>query len=330
MKTYIMQRFTRSVVVACLGNFISGNRKTTRQQQVLAQLRNEIRREVDSHANASTVKNNRTAVNCLERFMTERGCSLKLAFTDLTPDMMKSFETWHLEHGMKVSYSAQNMRCLRAMLNRIAGPAGNLFGDVRTSNCQTEKRALGEDTLRQIAGMDLSGNTDVMLARDLFMASFYGMGIPLIDLLNIRKSQCHNGHVTYYRRKTHRKVEIEVCPEMQYVIDRYADDSSPFLFPVLTKTDSVESMKEYRRFYQRYSYALGKVARRIGDDVHLTSYMARHSWASIAYKNSVSVNDIAQALGHSNAKITYAYIKDIDISHLSKANSIVVAAILKG
>ena len=322
-----MQHFKRIVTVGVRTINQVSNRQGP-QDWVIMLLRNDIRRAEFSHANGSTIKNNKTAVNCLERFLTERGIAPSLTVAQLTPYLIKSFEQWHIEKGYKLSYSAQNMRCLRAMLKRIAGREIKLFSEVRTSNCQTEKRALSEETMRRVADMQLSEHSFTAFARDLFMACFYGMGIPLVDLLHIRKSQCTNQRITYYRRKTHRKVEIEICPEMQTIIDRYADDSSPFLFPVLTATDSSESMRQYRCFYQKFSRSLGHVARQVGEKA-LTSYQARHSWASIAYKNHVSINDIAQALGHSNTKITQAYIKDIDISHLSKANNIVKTAVFR-
>lgn len=327
MRTNYMQGFSASLIQG-LGKVVDKlNYRLAKPVPVIVQLRNDIRKSVYNHENFSTIKNNKTAVNCLERFMADRGISCSLTIDELSPAFMKSFENWHLEKGKKLSYSAQNMRCLRAMLNRLTRHCSDLFCDVKTTNCQTEKRALTEETIAKIACAKLPEGTHLELSRDLFMACFYGMGIPLVDLLHIRREQYQNRHITYYRRKTHRKVEIVVCPELEAIINKYASVSSSFLFPILDDNGNDESMRQYKRFYHRYRRSLDKLSQQLTPFVHITSYMARHSWASIAYKNGVAVNDIAQAMGHSNTKITYAYIKDIDISHLSKANNIVTQAI---
>ena len=160
-------------------------------------------------------------------------------------------------------------------------------------------------------------------ARDIFLFCFYSMGIPLIDAAHLKKSQLKNGRITYYRHKTHRMVSIEVVPELAELLKRLTHENSPYLLPILTSEDETEKKKQYKRFYQRYRRALIKLSAILGDDIHLTSYVARHSWASIAYKNGISINIIAQALGHANTDITLAYIKELDNSLLHEAVRIV-------
>jgi integrase len=269
-----------------------------------------------------------TAVNTLSDFINETMPGRKSPTIDsITGDDIKAFERWALDKGFKPNYVALHMRSLRALFNHVNGRGKELFKDVRTTNCQTEKRAVGEDTIKKIRELQTTEGTGMALTRDIFLFCFCCMGIPLIDAVMLRKSQLRDGRISYYRQKTNRQVIVPVCKEMEDIIRRLSPDDSSYLLPVLTTENRTEMMRQYRRFYQRYMRELKKIERLINTDCRLTSYTPRHSWASIANKQGVNVNLIAQALGHSNANITYNYIKEISSSQLELANNLVLRAI---
>ena len=276
----------------------------------------------------STHKNKVTAVNAFERFLnkTKKGTS-PITIDNLTADHIKAFERWALDEGQSPGYVALHMRNLRALINRINGRGNELFRLVRTANCQTEKRAVSEDTIKQIRELELAENTSIALTRDIFLFCFYGMGIPLIDAVMLRKSQLQGGYISYRRQKTNRKVKIKVSAELQQLLDLLSPADSPYLLPILTTNDRADAKRQYLRFYQRYMRALRKIETLLDLDYHITSYTPRHSWASIAYRNNVDINIIARALGHANTNITYAYIKEINDSQLESANIIVTRAV---
>jgi len=276
-------------------------------------------------SSASTHKNRVTAVNTFERFLLTANMPLKLK--NLTADHIKAFERWAFDQGMSPGYVALHMRNLRAIINHLDGRGRQLFEHVRTSNCQTEKRAVSEETIRQIRALPLAEDSNLSRARDIFLFTFFGMGIPLVDAVNIKKSQLANGHISYRRQKTGRMVKIKVGKELQQLINRLMLPDSPYLLPVLTTTDKRNIQEQYKRFYQRYLRALSKISQTLTLDFKLTSYTPRHSWASIAYKHNAGVNTIAQALGHANANITYAYIKEISNTQLDRVNEIVIKAV---
>lgn len=278
----------------------------------------------------STDKNTKTAINALEAFCKKAMAGQPpLTLENLSEDHFKAFEVYELRKGSKPSYVAEHMRSLRSLIDKIIDPAKGcqLFRKVRTSNCQSVKRSVSEEVINLLKNLLLLENSRLALARDIFLICFYGMGIPLIDLVFLKKSQMKDGYITYYRQKTRRMVRIKVTPELKELLDRLSTEDSPYLLPILTSEDTQEARKEYRRFYQRYSRALARISEILGNGVHLTSYVARHSWASIAYKNGVDINVIARALGHANTNITYTYIRDIDDSMLADAGRIVCNAI---
>ena len=291
---------------------------------------NRLRQEIESArltCSQSTTTNRITAVNALERFLREAmPGQAGMTAEAMTAEHVKAFERWALDNGNKPGYVALHMRNLRALTKRIRDDGSELFRLVRTSNCQAGKKAVSEETIRKIRQMPAASPGDA-LARDVFLFCFYGMGIPLIDAVHMKKSQLRDGYITYYRHKTHRKVKVEVVPELREILERLTPNDSPYLLPVLTTEDNAGARRLYRSFYQKYSRSLARLSHRIGMETRITSYTPRHSWASIAYRNSIDLNTIARALGHANTNVTMTYIREIEDSQLGSANRIVCDAI---
>lgn len=309
-------------------NFLGIVYKATpsRGASIIDQLRQELER-TRSQCAPSTNKNKLTAINAFEKFLNECLPGKIVTTRTLSEHHIKSFEQWALDNGNLPGYVALHMRCLRALIKGFNKNGYKLFGDVNTSCCQTKKRAVNEETLKRIMTMKLPKGPFIALARDYFLLCFFGMGIPLIDAVYIKRKNYKGGILTYYRHKTHRMVTINVEKELKELLDRLATDDSPYLLPVLTSKDPEECRRQYRRFYQRYSRALAKISKMLGLDIRLTSYVPRHSWASIAYKNGIDVNTIASALGHANTNVTYTYLKEICNDQLGRANQVVIKSI---
>lgn len=297
-------------------------------QQVIKRLRDEIA-TTRCLCKESTYKNKVTAVNAFEKFVNDMWHeTTPYCLDDLAPDHIKAFERWLLNKNYSPNYASLNMRCLRALLNRINGSGSCLFKQVRTSNCQTAKRALSEQTIRAIKHLPLIQGSPTDMARHIFMFCFHCMGMPLIDAVMLKKSQLKNNVISYRRQKTNRLVNIPVSTELKQLIQQLPATNSPYLLPVITTDDRTTAYRQYMNFYQRYRQQLHKISQMLGDDVHLTSYVARHSWASIAYGHKGNINAISRACGHSSANTTYLYIRDINDTELSEISNIVANAVM--
>jgi integrase/recombinase XerD len=197
----------------------------------------------------------------------------------------------------------------------------NPFEDVFTGNEKTVKRAVGEDVFSKIGALTLLPATRLCLSRDLFLFSFYAMGMPFVDVAHLKKSQIEDGVLTYYRQKTDIKVQVRMEPCMQDIMDRYGTPSSPYVFPILCDGATVvETALRYRSALSYHNRLLKKIGRMAGLARPLTTYVARHSWASAAYKDGVNINVIAQALGHTSSETTRTYVHDLDGSQIFQAN----------
>lgn len=259
----------------------------------------------------STLENELTAVRSFIRYV---GRSLTMA--DITPELIRGYERWLLDRGVRPNTSACYMRSLRAVLNRCGADGNNLFENVRTGKETTKKRAADEETLRRIKHLQLHDGSFLALARDAHLFSIMAMGIPFIDLAHLKKSDVKDGFIVYNRKKTGRRVTVKMEPCMQEIIDRYTDKSSLYLFPLLR----TGSEKEYHALLCRYNRALAKLSTMTNLSLKLTTYTARHTWASMAYKRGVPLAVISKALGHSSPVTTLAYLKEIDDTAIEQAN----------
>lgn len=291
---------------------------------------NKARAEIEKASNScsnSTNKNRTTAINTFLLFLKDKG-EERLSLDEMTTDHIKAFERWSLDKGQKLNYVRCNLRNLRALINRINNGRGKaLFEGIRTSNAQTDKRAVDEGVIKRLEDKPFNQNVRKALARDIFLFCFYAMGIPLVDAAFLKKSQLKNGFIIYYRQKTHRQVKIKVVPKLEQVIARLTPPKSPYLLPILTSENQEDAKHQYQRFLQRYNRTLAGLSKDIRQDCRLTSYTPRHSWASIAFKKGVNINVISQALGHANTRTTQSYIRELTGDQLNEANMTVIQSI---
>jgi integrase/recombinase XerD len=125
-------------------------------------------------------------------------------------------------------------------------------------------------------------------------------------------------------------VQVRVEPCMQDIIDRYDTSSSPYVFPILRAGATMaETARRYRSALSYHNRLLKRIGCMAGLARPLTTYVARHSWASAAYKDGVNINVIAQALGHSSPETTRIYVRELDGSQVFRANKNVLNGVKK-
>ena len=169
--------------------------------------------------------------------------------------------------------------------------------------------------------------------------SFYLRGISFIDLAHLRKSDLKDGYLHYTRSKTRQRLTIRWEKEMQELLEKYQAQtaSSPYLFPFLvddgnkSQDKTIDKKKGTVRLYRnaeaRISYHLRKLGTKIGIKGKLTLYVARHSWATAARDNHISISVISEALGHHSVTTTQIYLRSIKSSEVDDANARILAVL---
>ncbi len=247
---------------------------------------------------------------------------------DVDTDWVRRFERSLLAEGLAVNTVAIHMRNLRAVTNYAIGEGLAREYPFRRFAIRKEETPRRSLTLAQLAELrDWPCEEHQVRYRDIFMLSFYLLGINMVDLCNAMKSDVVNGRLEYRRAKTHKLYSVLIQPEAKAIIDRYA--GKEHLLFVL------EEYGDYRDFMHRMNgnlQCIGDVKTGNRYNVkerkplypNISTYWARHTWATIAHRIGVPKDVISMALGHSfGVRVTDVYI-DYDMEKVDVANRQVI------
>ena len=143
----------------------------------------------------------------------------------------------------------------------------------------------------------------------------------------LKKKDLQGGILSYRRKKTSQQLFIKWEKPMQEIIDKYDTGESLYLLPII-KENGTDSRTQYKNSAHLVNDKLKKIGEQLGLENPLTSYVARHSWASIAKSKNIPVSTISEAMGHDSESTTRIYLASLDTSSsVDKANSIVLSVL---
>lgn len=274
----------------------------------------------------------RTYANAYLRFREFRE-GVDLTFDGLTPDLIEEYEAWLINRGLKQNTIRFYLRTLNTLLLRASGEglladARRLFCRVHLSYVKTTKRAVTAAGIRAIQNLSLPDGGIMAFARDVFMFSFYMRGMAFVDIAFLRKSDLRNGVLRYCRKKTNQQLAVEWEREPQLIVNRYSHltEGSPFMLPIINNVDGTE-YRQYQRMQENVNRALKKIGNMVGLKIPLTTYVARHSWASIARDMDIPIAIISEGMGHQSYKTTQVYLNSIDTARVDEANRNIIRRI---
>ncbi len=250
-----------------------------------------------------------------------------LLLRDINKDLLENWTKGLKDDGAKDTTISAYLRTLRALYNysiqkRWIRPEYYPFRDFKLSQFSTETspRALDSEKLEEF--LTMSVYPDQQLARDIFVFSFYGRGINFIDIALLTKKNIQNHQIIYERKKLSKnpvRVTFPIRPEVQDIMDRYMDENRSYLLPVLdrkihkTEQQKKDRIKKVRRKVNKDLNSLGKL---IGED-NLTTYVARHSYASYMFQKGMYPMMIKESLMHKNFKTTEIYLKSLGLDAIN-------------
>ena len=276
--------------------------------------------EAEAEINAMTCRRGKSTVDnyhtALRSFLCYAGEDILV--TDIRKETAEGWQQWLKGRGITLNTISCYMRSLRVIVSKVCGEAVSrqVFNTVFTGNTRTDKRSVPPKDISRLRNLTLAAGSQLAFVRDLFLFCLYALGMPLVDVAFLRKKQMNNGYIEYQRHKTSQRIRIKVERPMQQIINRYTVADSPFVFPILNQG----TIEEYEKFRNHYNRLLHRLSEMAGISRTLTSYVARHSWASMAYSANVDLPVISKALGHTSSKTTQVYIREIDDSRIDQAN----------
>ena len=268
----------------------------------------------------------------------------------VSAELLIAYQQWLWDRGIQRNTSAFYLRNLHAVYNKAVAQGlvtdRKPFGPVQTNITHTEKRAVSPELIRDISTLDIPGGLvrlgqnprkkpfmrmlrELTFSRDTFIFCFCARGLTFVDFAYLKRENIQHGCIVYERRKTGQHLKVEIQPQMQAFIDKYAVARGPYLFPVLTSTDVKEAHKQYNSAIRRYNKHLNRLSKMLGLDLPLTSYVSRHSWATAAYHADLPVSHISEGMGHTSEKTTRIYLKSLERSKIDRENKQLLDGIFK-
>ena len=273
-----------------------------------------------------TSENYKSTLNSFKNFRKDEDIMLDC----ITSELMESYEAWQKSRGIAPNTISFYTRILRAVYNRAVEDDiienRNPFRHVYTGHDKTVKRALPLAVIKKIKTLDLSLVPTLDYARDMFMMSFYLRGMSFIDMAFLKKTDLKNGYITYRRHKTGQQLIIEWTKEMQMMLDKYPENKSDYLLPII-RNKEVNEHCTYRNTGYNINHNLKSIAGMVGVNIPLTLYVARHSWASIAKAKGIPISVISEGMGHDSEATTQIYLASLDTSVVDKANSLILKSL---
>lgn len=254
-----------------------------------------------------------------------------LRFSEITPVLVDKYECY-LTQRVDPNTVGYYMRNFKAVYNRwkkihAMHVAENPFANVRTSISKTRKRALKKEDIVKISHIDMASQPDRERARDIFLFSFHAMGMAFVDIMRLKKENLdkEGDMIFYYRTKTNQMIRVPLNMHAKAILERYGSEDSEYLFAFIDPANHAD-----KSFYQVYRSELGRTnhqLKMLGKElqlgVPLTTYVARHSWATEANRTGVPISVISAGLGHTSIRTTEIYLKEIDLSAIKRLNDCV-------
>lgn len=261
-----------------------------------------------------------------------KGKPLLYTFSHIDKMFCKRFENWMRKKGNKDTTLSFQFRTLRAVYNRaidaqVVSKDKNPFLEYKLTNLnlKTKKRALTKDDILKIIEHDCCSKTEIeQLAHDLFVFSYLCGGISFVDIANLTPRNLIGGRLIYQRQKTHGDINLLLSPQALALVDKYKDyqANADYLFPILHKDAHITEMQKHnrtRKVCAQVNKALKEITAELKIEATVTTYVARHSFATILKKSGVNIGIISQALGHQDIQTTQIYLSKFDDEQVDEA-----------
>ncbi len=268
--------------------------------------------------------------NSLERFTKIN----QLQFVDIDVPFLNKYETHLRSIGNKNNSISIKMRTLKAVYNKavkdnIVKKDYYPFNEYNVSKLKdsTPKRSILKEDIQKIISLDVKTISKrpqslLQFSKDLFIFSYLGCGINMVDIAHLKRSNIISNRIVYKRHKTGKQISFLLQHYALKIMQRYENCNNDYIFPILDDSIHATAEQKFRRI-KKVTYVANKNLKKIGESINLsiplTTYCARHSFATILKRSGINVAIISEALGHSDLKTTQIYLDSFENSQIDEA-----------
>lgn len=257
-----------------------------------------------------------------------------IKFGDIDQRFIRGYEKFLRAKGCVDNGIASRMRLLKATYNRALAERVFLHDENPFANYKigalltpTRKRAISKDHIKMIESFDTSNTHSpyTQLAKDVFLFSYYSAGINLRDIALLKWENLVDGRIYYTRHKTGKRLSCRLTPQTSQIVDRYHTakcNPEDYIFPILDRRKHKTEVQRHNRInkaQRKINGELHKIGEELGLSHPLTTYVARHTYATVMKRAGVSLALISETLGHSSLSTTQIYLDSFDNEQIDEA-----------
>lgn len=282
--------------------------------------------------NANVYRDTRSALN---RFLSEKD----IPITAVNVSFLNRFETYLRAEDCADTSLSVYFRTLRAAINKAISE--NLFPadlypftrnrsekhkfSISKFDTSTRKRAISKEELRRIEALEVD-TPKLLLAKHLFLFSYFGGGINFVDMTQLTWRNVQGGRLQYVRQKTGGIFNLKLAPQALAILEHYRalteTSQDAYIFTVLHK-DRHKTLQQIdnrlHKVNREVNSSLKEIGKLAGIEVPLTTYVARHSFATALKHSGVSTAVISEAMGHKTEAITQTYLASFENDLIDEA-----------
>lgn len=258
-----------------------------------------------------------------------------LSFLDINFSFLSQWESWMRKNDFKETSMAVYFTTFRVLYNKavkeeLISHNTYPFKDFKVSkfNTRTRKRAIEKEEILKIEALELADGSKLKEAQNIFIFSYFNQGMNFIDIAELKWGDItKNWTMMYERNKTGHNFTIQLNEKSIAILQYYqkitGGDSKNYVFPILNKERHIEPNQIYNRakkVLKQVNANLKILAKQVGIDADLTTYVARHTYATVLKKSGFSNSVIGEGLGHALESTTNIYLADLGLNTLYEAN----------
>ena len=252
---------------------------------------------------------------------------LDIYFSDVDVTWLRKYETWLRKKGLAENTIGIRFRTLRAIYNlaieeNLVEAEYYPFKSYKVSKLhkETAKRAISKEDVSRIIEYS-STNKLLKFPIDLFAITYYMGGINFVDVAYLTRDNIVDKRLIYTRRKTGKLIKLPLQPQAIKLIAKYSDKDNPYLFPILSTFHKTEQQRANRvhKVITKVNQRLKEIGQALEIPITLTTYVARHSQATVMKQAGVSTSIIRELMGHSSEKVTQIYLDSFGNDQMNDA-----------
>ncbi len=252
---------------------------------------------------------------------------LDIYFSDIDVAWLREYESTLRADGIAENTIGRRLRTLRAVFNvaieqNIVKADYYPFKAYKVSKLHqaTAKRAISKEDIEKVLHYK-SKNHYSCLAIDLFAFSYYMGGINFVDMAYLQVANIVDNRLVYTRKKTGKLIRLPLQQKAMEVIKKYLSpfyDDTDYIFPILSDFHKTAQQQRNRihKVITNVNKRLKEIGKALEIPIDLTSYVARHSFATVLKRAGVSTSIICESLGHSSEKVTQIYLDSFENSQI--------------